>query len=158
MWEHFTKIFDDKGQLVKGKCKYCSALIGAHPVWNGTSGMHRHFSTCKRNPYRAHDDAKQCVLSVTEGQGQGTSVGTWKFDQDLIRSVFAEMIIEDEEPFGHGEKPGFRKFISVACPRFVIPSRRTCTRDAMQLYFEQKAKLKMFFQENCNRVCLTTDG
>jgi len=76
----------------------------------------------------------------------------------LLRSAFAEMIIEDEEPFAKGEKPGFRKFMSVACPRFTLPSRRTCTRDCEQLYFEQKAKLKIFFQEQCNRVCLTTDG
>jgi hypothetical protein len=68
------------------------------------------------------------------------------------------MIIEDEEPFAYGEKDGFRKFMSLACPRFIIPSRRTCTRDAVQLYFEQKAKPKIFFQEHCNRVCLTTDG
>jgi hypothetical protein len=67
---------------------------------------------------------------------EGTSVGTWKFDPDLLRSTFAEMIIEDEEPFGFGEKLGFRKFMSIACPRFKIPSRRTCTRDAVQLYFE----------------------
>ena len=68
------------------------------------------------------------------------------------------MIIEDEEPFAKGEKSGFRKFMSVACSRFTLPSRRTCTRDCVQLYFEQKAKLKIFFQEQCNRVCLTTDG
>jgi hypothetical protein len=112
MWEHFTKIFDDKGQLVKGKCKYCSALIGAHPVWNGTSGMHRHFSTCKRNPYRAHDDAKQCVLSVTEGQGQGTSVGTWKFDQDLIRAHddAKQCILSVTEGQGQGTSVGTWKF------------------------------------------------
>jgi hypothetical protein len=90
------------------------------------------FRICKRNPHKCSDDATQGVLQVTEG----TSVGTWKFDPDLLRSAFAEMIIEDEEPFGFGEKLGFRKFMSIACPRFKIPSRRTCTRDAVQLYFE----------------------
>ena len=64
----------------------------------------------------------------------------------MLRSAFAEMVIEDEEPFAKGEKPGFRKFMSVACPRFTLPSRRTCTRDAVQLYFEQKAKLKKKFK------------
>ena len=153
IWEHFIKI-TEKGVVVKGKCKYCSAEIKAHPVLNGTSGMHKHFGICRRNPHRCSDDASQGVLQVTEGN----SVSTWKFDPKLLRSAFAEMIIEDEEPFGFGEKPGFRKFMSVACPRFEIPSRRTCTRDTVQLYFEQKAKLKMFFQEQCNSVCLTTDG
>jgi hypothetical protein len=131
MWDHFTKIFD-KGQLIKGKCKYCGNEIAAHPVHNGTSAMHKHFGICKKNPHRVSDDAKQGVLAAT----QGTNVGTWKFDPDLLRSAYAEMIIEDEEPFGRGEKPGFRKFMSLACPRFIIPSRRTCTRDTVQLYFE----------------------
>jgi hypothetical protein len=152
MWDHFTKIFEE-GQLVKGKCNFCSIEIAAHPVQNGTSGMRKHFNTCKSNPHRV-DDGKQGVLSVT----LGTSVSTWKFDPELLRSAYAEMIIEDEEPFAYGEKVGFRKFMSLACPRFIIPSRRTCTRDVVQLYFEQKAKLKIFFQEHCNRVCLTTDG
>jgi hypothetical protein len=112
------------------------------------------FSVCKRNPHRCSDDATQGVLQVSAG----STVSTWKFDPDLLRSAFAEMVIEDEEPFGYGEKPGFRKFMSIACPRFEIPSRRTCARDVVQLYFEQKARQKMFFQKLCNRVCLTTDG
>jgi hypothetical protein len=153
IWDHFTKI-KEKGVVIKGQCNYCHAEIRAHPALDGTSGMRKHFRICKRNPHKCSDDATQGVLQVTEG----TSVGTWKFDPDLLRSAFAEMIIEDEEPFGFGEKPGFRKFMSIACPRFEIPSRRTCTRDVVQLYFEQKAKLKMFIQEQCNRVCLTTDG
>ncbi|KAM3384201.1 hypothetical protein ACQJBY_008702 [Aegilops geniculata] len=68
------------------------------------------------------------------------------------------MIIEDELPFAFGEKSGFKKFMSKACPRFSVPSRRTCTRDVVRTYFEQKAKLKIFFKEQCERVCLTTDG
>jgi hypothetical protein len=72
--------------------------------------MHRHFSTCKRNPYRAHDDAKQCVLSVTEGQG--TSVGTWKFDQDLIRAHddAKQCILSVTEGQGQGTSVGTWKF------------------------------------------------
>jgi hypothetical protein len=149
MWDHFSKIFEG-GEVVKGKCNYCSREIQATSK-NGTSAMRKHFNCCKHNP---HVDSKQGVISIS----QGTSVGTWKYDPDLLRSAFAEMIIEDEEPFAKSEKPGFRKFMSIACPRFDLPSRRTCTRDCVELYFQQKAKLKIFFQEQCNRVCLTTDG
>jgi len=67
------------------------------------------------------------------------------------------MVIEDEQPFCFGEKPGFRKFMSKACPRFQFPSRRTCTRDIVRHYFEEKAKLKKFFKDSYQRVCLTTD-
>ena len=80
--------------VVKGKCKYCNAEIKAHPVLNGTSGMRKHFGICRSNPHRSSDDATQDVLQVNEG----TSVGTWKFDPELLRSAFAEFIIEEEEP------------------------------------------------------------
>lgn len=152
MWMHFTKI-KENGVVVRGKCNYCSNKIAAHPVHNGTSAMRRHFNSCKRNPHRVSDDSKQGVLV-----NEGTNLGTWKFDPDLLRAAFSEMIIEDEQPFAFGEKPGFKKFMALACPRFIIPSRRTCTRDTVQLYFQQKAKLNMFFKEHCDRVCLTTDG
>jgi hypothetical protein len=67
------------------------------------------------------------------------------------------MIIEDELPFATSEKSGFRKLMSIACPRFSMPSRRTTTRDAVGIYFEEKAKLKLFMKQSCQRVCLTTD-
>jgi hypothetical protein len=149
MWDHFSKIFDE-GELVKGKCNYCGSEIQSRTSKNGTSALHKHFNCCKCNP---HVDSKQGVISISQGK-----VGTWKFDTELLRSAFAEMIIEDEEPFAKSEKPGFMKFMSLACPGFTLPSRRTCARDCVQLYFEKKAQLKIFFQEQCNRVCLTTDG
>jgi hypothetical protein len=89
--------------------------------------------------------------------GHGEAPVTWRFDQEALRVAFAEMVIEDEEPFCKGEKPGLRKFLSKACPRFQPPSRRTCTGDIVRLYFEEKAKLKKFFKDSCQRVCLTTD-
>jgi len=150
MWQHFIEIKDEDGVVVKGRCKYCKNAIAAHAVNNGTSAMRRHFNTCKRNPFRAH----QGVLQVKDG----SNVGTWKFDPEMLRTAFSEMIIEDELPFAHGEKSGLKKFMALACPRFTLPSRRTCTRDTVKIYFEQKAKLKMFLQENCQRVSLTTDG
>jgi len=59
------------------------------------------------------------------------------------------MVIEDKRPFAFGEKTGFRKFMSKACPLFQLPSRRTLTRDTVKLYFQEKAKLKKFFKDSC---------
>ena len=50
IWEHFTKVFDDKGLVKEGKCKYCDQPIQATTSINGTTAMRRHFGTCKRNP------------------------------------------------------------------------------------------------------------
>ena len=124
IWEHFTKVFDDKGLVKEGKCKYCDRPIQATTSINGTTAMRRHFGTCKRNPNKKMDP-NQTTLQATPGDG----INTWRYDAEKVRKAFAVMVIEDELPFAFGEKSGFRKFISVACPRFSPPSRRTCTRD-----------------------------
>lgn len=138
MWKHFKKILID-GVLQKGNCNYCKTDIAAHTVMNGTSALRKHFNVCKRNPHKNLGDDKQSVLQVNSGD----SVHAWKFDPEALRNSFAAMIIVDELPFAFGEKSGFRRFMTVACPRFSVPSRRTCTRDTVRIYFEEKAKLKL---------------
>jgi hypothetical protein len=50
------------------------------------------------------------------------------------------------------------KFMYVVCPRWNVTSRRTLTRDIVGHYFEEKAKLKTFIKQQCERVCITTDA
>ncbi|XP_075500477.1 zinc finger BED domain-containing protein RICESLEEPER 2-like [Primulina tabacum] len=80
----------------------------------------------------------------------------WRFDQELCRKTLVKMIIVDELLFSFVENGGFRYFVSVAQPQFRIPSRTTVTRDCFELFYEEKKKLKNFFRENSQRVCLTT--
>ena len=84
-------------------------------------------------------------------------MGTWKFDQDLIRSALAKMIALDELPIRFVEGDGFRNLMSIACPRFKIPSRWTVSRDIFNIFVEERLNLKKIFKSNCQRVCLTTD-
>ena len=67
------------------------------------------------------------------------------------------MIIVDELPFCHIEKPGFRHFMSVCCPRLHIPSHITVARDCLQLYLKERTKLKELSSMKCQRICVTTD-
>jgi hypothetical protein len=136
-----------------GKCKYCSRQIKAESKKDGTSALKRHFNACKRNPHKFIKDPKQVILQCTQGE----ALGTFKFDVEALREAFSEMIIEDELPFAFGEKSGFRKFMSKSSPRFIVPSRRTATRDVVRCFFKEKAKLKKFLKDSCQRVCLTTN-
>jgi len=49
--------------------------------------------------------------------------------------------------------------MSVACPKFNVPSRTTITRDCLKHFLEEKLKLKVYFKNTSQRVCLclTTD-
>ncbi|KAM0858616.1 hypothetical protein ACQ4PT_047723 [Festuca glaucescens] len=151
-WEHFTKVLDCNGLVKEGLCKYCSRPIQASTAGNGTSSMLRHLSSCKKNPNR-NQDPNQGTLQATPGAG----LNNWKFDPEALRKAFAEMVIQDELPFAFGEKSGFIKFMSKACPRFKPPSRRTCAREVVKTYLRERAKLMSFFKENCASVCVTTD-
>ena len=48
------------------------------------------------------------------------------------------MVIQDELPFKFVEGEGFKKFMTVACPRFKLPSRWTVNKDSFELYIEER--------------------
>ena len=84
-------------------------------------------------------------------------VGTWKFDQEGIRKALTHMLIIDEIPFKFMERDGFNKFMAATCPMFKIPSRATITRDCLNLFIDEKLKLKNFIKTNTQRISITID-
>lgn len=50
------------------------------------------------------------------------------------------MIVLDELPFKFVQGEGFKHFLSVACPRFSTPSRKTIARDIFLLYLNEAKK------------------
>jgi hypothetical protein len=66
---------------------------------HGTSSLKRHFVVCKRNPNKFNKGPSQGILQATHCEG----ISTFKFDQEALRLAFAEMVIEDEQPFCFGE-------------------------------------------------------
>ena len=87
-------------------------------------------------------------------------IGTWSFDQEAIRNALANMVIVDKLPFKFVEAEGFKQFMSVACPRFKIPSRWTVSRDCFNAYVKIKLNLKIFFMNHyqSQRVSITTNS
>ena len=77
------------------------------------------------------------------------------FSEKIARNALAKMIIVDELSFRHVEKEGFKFFVEVLEPRFTIPCRTTVACDFMNLYYEEKKKLKKAFQKQ--QICLTID-
>uniref|UniRef100_A0ACD5T6T2 Uncharacterized protein n=1 Tax=Avena sativa TaxID=4498 RepID=A0ACD5T6T2_AVESA len=78
-----------------------------------------------------------------------------RFSNEDCRRALAKMIILDEYPFSAVEGEGFRAYSKTLQPQFEPPSRYTVARDCMNLYLEEKAKLKDILRDQ--RVCLTTD-
>ena len=161
-WEHFEKIKDANGTTQQAKCIYCSAKFNANPNKHGTSSMRNHMLQCKKMPHSK--DSRQALLTFKPDRVEANGnepvglVGTWKFDQELIRAALAKMVVIDELPFRFVEGEGFRNFVYAAYPRFKIPSRWTVNRDCFASYVDERTKIKTFFKEHSQRVSLTTDS
>ncbi|XP_019166950.1 PREDICTED: zinc finger BED domain-containing protein RICESLEEPER 2-like [Ipomoea nil] len=163
-WDHFEKIKDSDGIVIKGKCIYCAKVYCCETKKHGTSSLRLHVVNCLKNPHSK--ETRQSLLtfqpapsSAGTQSSEGTEgvLGTWVFDQDLIRRALAEMIILDELPFRIVEGQGFRKFVLVCCPRFKIPSRWTISRDIFKIFSDERVNLKKFFRTSSQRVSITTD-
>ncbi|XP_055961060.1 zinc finger BED domain-containing protein RICESLEEPER 2-like [Mercurialis annua] len=161
VWEHFERIVDEYGKLLMAKCLYCAKIYNSDTKVNGTSTLRAHILACLKNPHSK--DTRQTLLTLqpvsashdeTEGKG---NLGVWKFNQDDIRKALSYMLIVDELPFKHVEGMGFKRFMSVACPRFHIPSRWTVNRDCYQMFLDERLKLKNILKNGSQRVSITTD-
>ena len=119
LWSHFTKFVTEEGHI-KAKCNYCPRDFFADSKRNGTTAMKTPMGVCK-NRLNTSGDLSQTEL-VFESGGDG-SLGTWKFNQDIIRKGVAEMIILNELPFKFVNGRSFRNCMTLACPRFYVPSR-----------------------------------
>ena len=147
--------------MVKARCLYYAKKLEADTKRNGTSSIRNHMLSCTKNPNPK--DIRQSLLTLqidmqcSEPLGV---LGTWKFDNESIRTALSNMIIVDELPFKFVEGEGFKIFINVACPRFKIPSRWTVSRDCYNAYLDACLKLKTVFMNHyqSQRVSITTDS
>ncbi|XP_050222749.1 zinc finger BED domain-containing protein RICESLEEPER 3-like [Mercurialis annua] len=165
VWDHFNPIKDPDGVIIQAKCSYCARVYNCHAKKNGTSTLRGHMLRCTKHPHSL--ETRQALLSfqpvVNVGQVPNTgvdmcTVSNWKFDQEAIRQDIAYMVIVDELPLKFVEKQGFKKLMSIACPKFRMPSRWTINRDCYSMFVLEKQKLKSFLKTNTQRVSLTSDA
>ena len=108
VWDHFTKFVNKQGDI-KAKYNYCPKDFYADLKRNGITTIKSHMPIC-RSRLNACDDPSQSEI-VIESRGDG-SLGTWKFNQDVIRKEIDEMIILDELPFKFVDGRRFRQCMS----------------------------------------------
>ncbi|KAH9680959.1 BED-type domain-containing protein [Citrus sinensis] len=149
VWQHFTRVPNDH---TKCKCNYCGQEFECGTVGYETSTLRTH----NRERCQKFKDLQKNQTILTQDVGSDEVVARG-FSQEACRRATVKMIVLDELPFSVVENPGFRNFCSVAAPRYLLPSRRTISRDTLEMYLEEKAKLKSLLAGNKQRVSLTTD-
>ncbi|KAL0367432.1 UNVERIFIED_CONTAM: hypothetical protein Sradi_3633300, partial [Sesamum radiatum] len=139
-WDYYTKFQCKKDNVQKAKCKYCGREIKADPNAHGTRPLKNHYESCKKKSQEITRNQNQLSFQPTRMGDRDAPLVNWRFDQDKIREALCHMLVVDELSFKLVEHPGFRHFLSVACPMFAIPSRRTITKDIFNVYDGLKGK------------------
>ncbi|KAL0724593.1 hypothetical protein Bca4012_039192 [Brassica carinata] len=166
VWLHFVKM--DSG--LKAVCKHCSTQITCRTEGGSTtSAMLNHLKRCKLylNLGVSEEDVdeneakrvKQSTLFHCKGAAKDKEVvpSYLTFNKEDSRRALVRMIIKDELPFRFVEREGFQEFMRVVQPRFIIPSRRTVTRECLALFEEEREQLRKWFKKFSGSVSLTTD-
>ncbi|XP_010548831.1 PREDICTED: zinc finger BED domain-containing protein RICESLEEPER 1-like [Tarenaya hassleriana] len=154
VWDHFTKLPSNPN---KCSCNYCGAELNGSS-FSGTSSLKSHIEKSCKVYKKLVESGSQKVLIKDKPEGCGdaklVAIG---FSQDACRKAVVRMIILDELSFAFVEGVGFRHFCSIACPTFVIPSRKIIAKEVYQLFLSEKDALKSLLNDNKQRVSFTTD-
>lgn len=107
--------------------------------------MRSHTPVCRKYEYNQNnvDDNGQKKLSFVPQKDEGvggpsTNLLPVAFSVEGCRLGLAEMLIIDELPFRFVENEGFRRFMALAQPRLIIPSRTTVARDCINVFKKLK--------------------
>ncbi|CAN1759127.1 Zinc finger BED domain-containing protein RICESLEEPER 2 [Linum perenne] len=93
-------------------------------------------------------------------QSQMCEYDDWELDnrEGIIRQGLAKMVVMDKLPFKLIEHEGYKHIMSIACPKFKIPSEETLMSECYQLFLDEKEKMKQYLKDTCSgRVSLTVD-
>ncbi|XP_018436185.1 zinc finger BED domain-containing protein RICESLEEPER 2-like [Raphanus sativus] len=147
VWDHYTRTPDNRDKCV---CHYCKKTF-ACPTKSGTSNLQKHLNTCKH--YKAWEEGKVRAQPVISEDGYLKDA---KVSEDLFKEATNEMLIIGEMPLAFVESLAWKCF----CNKMNLPkphSRRTATRQIVEMYVKRKAALREWFKVNKQRVSLTTD-
>ncbi|XP_028428641.1 zinc finger BED domain-containing protein 4-like [Perca flavescens] len=132
MWEHFDLISPNKVQ-----CLICDQKLAYN---NNTSSMLRHFRA-------KHDRATATAQAESSSQGNR---------KDRIDEALVHMVVKDSQPFSIVDDVGFRAFVSLLDPSYILPSRQTVKAMVESKFVEERQKAKDELL-NATAVSLTSD-
>lgn len=152
-WQHYTRLKENRN---KCSCNYCGRVMCCGTV-NGTSCLKKHNGICKEyQSWKQSQSQTQHTLNVESGDEDGVQLKLSRVSNDVVREATNEMLVIAELPLSFVDSLGWRHF----CNKVNLPkphSRRTATRDIVELYARKKSDLMQLISGNKQRVSLTTD-
>ncbi|KAH9705537.1 BED-type domain-containing protein [Citrus sinensis] len=103
------------------------------------------------------EEALQGSLKVIKREDGTCGISYGSFDQNVLRSLIARMVIMHELPLRFVEYIGFREMMAHANPVVKPMSRNTLKSEILKLYQIEKVKTLHLLGKNHGRVAITTD-
>lgn len=146
VWQYF-----DKKDNMFAKCRLCG---NTYKTSGNTSNLSEHL---KRIHPMATAVSTDKVAKIDEFVSRSEVYAPTSIKKQLIDKGLVKMISKDAEPFNIVNREGFREFVHLLDPKYVLPSRTTLqhvhTKNRYEITF-QKLKSKLDAVEYCS---ITTD-
>ena len=119
--------------------------------------MNRHVAFCFKKYQPKIDEALQGSLKVIKREDETCGISYDSFDQNVLRSLIARMVIMHELPLRFLECIGFQEMMAHANPVVKPMSRNTLKSEILKLHQIEKVKTFHLLGKNYGRVAITTD-
>ncbi|XP_039689990.1 zinc finger BED domain-containing protein RICESLEEPER 1-like [Medicago truncatula] len=147
VWLYLVKVGIVDG-VEKCRCKACHKLLTCESG-SGTSHLKRHVRSCSKT-IKNHDVGEMMI--DVEGK-----LRKKKFDPMANREFLARIMITHGAPFNMVEWKVFREYQKFLNDDCVFVSRNTIAKEILNVYRDEKQKLKSQLAQIRGRVCLTSD-
>lgn len=148
VWDHFTRFTTNKNAC---RCNYCTREMGCATA-NGTTCLKNHLHVCKE--YKLWQDCRNQTQHVLNPVGDGLQLS--RVSEDVFKEASNEMLVLGELPLSFIESLAWKNF----CNKVKLHnphSRRTATREIVEMYVKKKAELMKVIAANKQRISVTTD-
>ncbi|XP_013633166.1 PREDICTED: zinc finger BED domain-containing protein RICESLEEPER 2-like [Brassica oleracea var. oleracea] len=147
VWKHYTGTKESRDKCI---CHYCQKLFSCQTK-SGTSNLMKHLQICRE--YQAHVISQGKNQTRIDDEG---NVKSSKVSETVFREASNELLVLAELPLSFIISTGWKHFCNKV-NLYKPHSRRTATRDIVEMFVKKKEALKRWLYTNQQRVSLTTD-
>jgi len=152
VWDHFTKLSNDVNHC---NCNYCGKEL-ACSTKSGTSTLKKHLlNICKAYQVWKAANVQNTQTVLTHGGPSGCMTIS-KVSKSVWKEATNEMVVLAELPLSFVDCFAWRHFCSKV-QMYKPHSRRTTTREIVEVYYSKKAAMKKIIENNKQMLSLTTD-
>ncbi|KAF8093773.1 hypothetical protein N665_0378s0003 [Sinapis alba] len=141
VWDHFTRNKENRNKCV---CHHCQKTFSCASK-SGTSNLKQHLQICKEHIAWLTSQKKN-----QQQIGNGGNLKASKLTEAVFKEACNELVVLAELPLSFIESTAFKHFCDKVLP-FKPHSRRTLTRNIVEMFVKKKAALK-------NLLITTKDG